>query len=312
MIRSAALPLVSRLCLLALGMTSLHATAVEGGAQITPFGVFDFGAGMLPPPSALPLVGVRTTHFHADRLYDNGGHRAATAIDLTVDSYGVALVQMTGATLFGGRYGWGMVMPWLEMKARLDVPTPAGPLALTGRHSAQGDMQLIPALVGWTPSPSLFVNAALVLQAPTGSYDRNRLVNAGTNHWTFSPTVAFSYLGATGIEVSSNIALNIHRRNSATDYTSGADYQHEFAIGQHIGAWTVGVGGYFAQQVEDDKQGGRRVDNNRSRVLAAGPAVHFFQPGSGWPLVTLHANKEFGVRNRAGGTQLALRAAWSL
>ena len=36
---------------LALLAAALPAVAVENGAPITPFGVFDFGAGMLPPPS---------------------------------------------------------------------------------------------------------------------------------------------------------------------------------------------------------------------------------------------------------------------
>lgn len=35
------------------------ARAVENGAPITPAGVYDFGAGMLPPPSELGMVGLR-------------------------------------------------------------------------------------------------------------------------------------------------------------------------------------------------------------------------------------------------------------
>ena len=51
-------------------------------------------------------------------------------------------------------------------------------------------------------------------------------------------------------------------------------------------------------------------NGNRARVTALGPALNFFDPRSGLPNVWIHAYKEFGARNRAQGTQLALRAAW--
>ena len=188
---------------------------------------------------------------------------------------------------------------------------PGGPLALSGRNTAQGDIQVAPIVVKWTPSPGLFTNASLQLQLPTGSYVKTRLINAGTNHWTVSPTFAFTYITSGGFEVSSNIQLNINGRNKDIDYRSGIEYQHEFALGQHQGSWTYGIGGYYYQQLSDDKSAGQTVPDSRSRVMALGPVVSFFELGSGWPLVWLHAYKEFGARNRSQGSQVALRAAWT-
>ena len=286
------------------------AGAVENGAPITPFGVFDFGAGMLPPPSEFGTVGIRAAVYRANELRDDKGDVSPVAAKLKVDSVGVAFIKMTDLTFGGARFGWGGVLPVLNMSLDLTVPTPVGPLALSGSNSAQGDIQLIPAILQWTPSPGLYTNAQVQLQLPTGSYDKTRLINAGTNHWTVSPTFALTYIMPSGFELSSSFQLNFNGRNKDTDYRSGTEYQHEFAVGQHVGAWTFGLGGYHYCQLSDDKAPGL-AGGNRARVTALGPAVHFFELGSGLPLVWLHAYKEFGARNRSQGSQLTVRAAWT-
>lgn len=288
------------------------AHAVENGAPITPIGVFEFGAGMLPPPSDVATVGTRGTHYSATRLNDSRGDAAPVGIKLKASSVGAALVKMTDIPLLGGTYGFAAVVPYVDLSNRLTVPTPVGPLALSGDNRGIGDVQVAPVIVKWTPSPGVFVNARMELQLPTGSYDASRLINAGSNHWTASPTVAFTYITPGGFEVSSNIQLNLHGKNKDTQYRSGVEYQHEFAVGQHAGPWTFGVGGYLLRQLTDDKVNGARFqDGNRARVMALGPTVSFFELGSDWPLIWAHVYKEFGARNRTQGTQFAVRAAWT-
>jgi hypothetical protein len=294
-------------CLLSV---SLSAHAVEGGAPITPFGVFDFGAGMLPPPSEIATVGVRATDYRATDLRDESGNRSPVGIKLRVDSVGVAILKITNFTLFGAKYGYSAVLPTLDMALGLAIPTPVGPMNLAGRNSALGDIQVVPLMLQWTPSPGLFANATLQVQLPTGSYDKNRLINAGTNHWTISPTYAVTYIMPSGFEASSNFQLNFNGRNKDTDYKSGVEYQQEFALGKHVGPWTFGLGGYYYQQLTDDKAAGL-TGGNRSRVAALGPVVNFFELGSGLPLVWLHAYQEFGARNRSQGTLISVRAAWT-
>ncbi len=288
------------------------AHAVENGAPITPIGVFEFGAGMLPPPSDVATVGVRAAQYSATRLKDTNGNASPVGIKIRASSVGAAVVKMTDTPLLGGTYGFSAVVPYLDMQNRLTVPTPVGPMDLRGESRAIGDVQVAPVIVKWTPSPGVFMNARVELQLPTGSYDRTRIINAGTNHWTASPTFAFTYITPGGFEVSSNIQVNVHGKNKDTQYRSGMEYQHDFAVGQHAGAWTFGVGGYLYKQLTDDKANGARFqDGNRSRVVALGPTVSFFELGSDWPLIWAHVYKEFGARNRTQGTQFAVRAAWT-
>lgn len=286
------------------------ARAVEGGAPITPFGVNDFGAGILPPPADLPAVGLRATTYHANQLRDDQGRHAPLGADLTVTSVGVALIKMTRTTFWGAGYGFGAVLPRLDMKLDLSIPTPAGPLRQSGRQQGQGDIQLIPGALQWT-APGLFQYAALLVQAPTGSYDVARLINPGTNHWTISPTYAFTHIGAGGFEVSSSMQVNFSTRNRANGYRSGAEWQQEFAVGRHVGDFTVGLGGYVYHQLGGDRVHGVGV-GNRAGVAALGPSLSFFRPGSGLPNIWLHAYKEFNGRNRSQGTQIAVRAAFVL
>jgi hypothetical protein len=297
--------------LLALSLLAGTAAANENNAPIVPFGVLDFGAGMLPPPSPFATVGVRAASFRGNRLVDTSGNTAPVGASQSVDSYGFAIIKMTDHTLFGGKWGWAAVLPVLDMRLDLAIPTPGGTLRQSGSNRAQGDLQVTPLIVAWQPAPNLFINAVLSLQAPTGSYDKNRPISAGVNHWTVSPTVAFTYITPGGFEVSSNVMANVHTENHATHYRTGTEYQHEFALGQHAGAWTIGVGGFYIAQIDDDKVNGITTSGNRSKVLAVGPAVQFFDPPSGCPLVTAHFYKNVMQRNRADGKQLAVKAAWT-
>lgn len=287
-----------------------NAAAIENGAPITPFGVMEFGAGQLPPATEIGAVGLRFARYRADELRDNSGNKTPVGARVAVDSVGLAFIKMTELTLGDAKFGWGAVLPYLDTSLELSIPTPVGALALSGKNSAQGDVQLIPLILSWTPSPGLYTNLQLQVQLPTGAYDKARLINAGSNVRTVSPVFAFTWITAGGFELSSNIQLNFSSRNKDTGYQSGRQYQHEFAIGQHLGPWTLGLGGYHFQQISDD-QGPGVVDGNRARVTALGPALKFFELGSGLPVVWVHAYKEFGARNRGQGTQVTARMAWT-
>jgi hypothetical protein len=301
------LTLSRRLAAVALMATSTCVFAVEGGAPIVPFGVLDFGAGIMPPPAPIATVGLRTAFFRASESRDGAGR--ASDLSLRVNSYALAAVKTTDTPLFGGRYGYSAVLPVLDMDLDVAVPTPAGTLKLHGEKRGFGDIQVTPLIVQWA-TPGLFTTASLALQLPTGRYDKHRAVNPGVNHWTASPAFAFTYLHASGFEISSNLQLNIHGRNRDTDYRSGMEFQHEFALGQHAGPFTLGLGGYMTRQLNDDDAPGL-ASGNRSRVNALGPALSYLNPASGWPALWLHAYREFGARNRAQGHQVALRAALS-
>lgn len=290
---------------------STDAFALEGNSPTTSFGVSDFGAGIIPPPSDIPAIEFRFASYTANKIKDNNGNKYPINADITINSFVLAALKTTNLSILGAKYGWAVAMPYFRNSLNIGIPTPSGMINQDGKNNALGDIQIFPFILSWTPSQNLFIYASTMIQAPTGAYRKNRIINAGLNHWVISPIIAFTYITPFGTEISSTIQLNTNTRNSATDYRSGIEYQHEFAIGQHVGPWTFGIGGYYNQQVTDDVQNGRAIPGSRARVFAAGPSVLFFKPGSSWPVVSLHYYKEFGARNRSEGQQLALRAYWA-
>ncbi|MGC6371891.1 SphA family protein [Pseudomonas sp. K2I15] len=286
--------------------TSAHGT--EGGAPTTAVGVYDFGAGMSPPATPFGTLGLRTAFYSANVQKDREGRSVDNHFSLDVLSIGVAYMRMTDNTVLGAKYGFGVIVPFFKMDASIKVPTPAGPLSLEADPFRLADVQFVPLILQWNVSPNLFINTQFQIQAPTGDYDKNRLVSPGLNHWTFSPILNATYISDSGFEVSSSFEADINTRNNATDYKSGIEYRHEFAVGQHAGPWTLGVGGYYYRQFTDDNAPDLET-GNRARVLAVGPAVSYFKPGL--PPVWLHAYKEFDAQNRAQGYTVALRISQS-
>ena len=299
-----------RVTLFTLGLVgccaSVHGT--ENGSPTTAVGVYDFGAGMMPPATPFGTVGVRTAFYSTNVQKDRHGRSVDNHLSLDVLSIAAAYMRMTDHTVLGANYGFGMVVPFFKMDASLQVPTPAGPLNLEADPFRLADVQFLPVILQWNLSPNLFINTQLQIQTPTGDYDKNRLVSPGLNHWTFSPIVNATYITDSGFEVSSSFEVDVNTRNPATDYKSGVEYRHEFAVGQHVGPWILGLGGYYYRPFPDDDAPGLQ-SGNRARVLAVGPAVSYFKPGL--PAVWLHAYKETDAVNRAQGYTVALRISQS-
>ncbi|KGS15339.1 MULTISPECIES: transporter [Pseudomonas syringae group] len=285
--------------------------ATENAAPTTAAGVFDFGSGFMPPPTPNGTVGMRVSNYRANVITDSKGNNSGNDFHINVLAIGLAYLRMTGQTFLGARYGFAAVPVFFKMDADLGVNA-GGQRVFSDSASVfrPADLQVVPIILEWTPGPGLGINTQLMIQAPTGDYDKNRLVSPGTNHWTLSPLLNATYISPGGFEVSSSFQIDINARNPDTDYRSGVEYRHEFAVGQHVGDWTLGIGGYYYRQLSDDDAPGL-TRGNRARVIAAGPAVSYFKPGSGLPPVWLHAYKEFDARNRAEGYTVALRTGIS-
>ncbi|MCP1463285.1 transporter [Pseudomonas sp. S3E17] len=301
---------INRVTALALGLFGLCAAAqaAENGAHTTADGVYDFGAGIMPPATPFGTLSLRTSYYSSNVKKDQQGRSVDNHLSLDVLAISVAYLHMTDQTVLGARYGFGTVVPFFQMDASIQVPTPNGPLTLSADPFRMSDMLIFPVILQWALSPNLFINTQFQIQMPTGDYDKNRLVSPGYNHWAFSPIVNATYLSDTGFEVSSSFELDVNTRNPATHYKNGMEYRHEFAVGQHLGPWTAGIGGYYSRQFSDDDAPGL-TSGNRGRVLALGPAISYFKHGL--PPIWLHFYKEYDAVNRTEGYNIALRVSQS-
>ncbi|WP_460096254.1 SphA family protein [Pseudomonas sp. S3_C01] len=287
--------------------SSLPTNATEGGAPTTVMGLYGFGAGILPPATEYGSVGVRYADYTANRLMDSHGNKEDLDFSLNVKAITLAYIHMTNKTLLGGQYGFGIAAPFFDMDAKLEIF--AGDFPVFQDHTKlfrSADILVQPLMLQWQPSKNLSVMGQFQVLVPTGDYDEGRLVTPGLNHWAFSPIVGATYVTDSGFEISSTSQLDVSTKNKATGYRNGIEYRNEFAVGQNIGDWTLGVGGYYYDQLTDDRGPGSG-DGNRARVMALGPALKFFSPGL--PPVWIHAYKEFDARNRPEGYNLSIRVA---
>ncbi|NOV23953.1 hypothetical protein E5S69_10540 [Cupriavidus necator] len=280
-------------------MTSANAT--EGGGTIYPVGTENYVCCALPPPGLYGMVFGQ--HYWTDEFKDNAGNTVPLpGFRVRASAIAPRFVWVTKARIAGASLGMHAILPLVT----LDVKVPGASQSKTGI----GDMVFGPVL-GWHHSERLHTVLALDMFAPTGSYNKTDLANIGRNYWAFQPIFGISYIDPAGLNADAKIMYTFNTRNKDTDYRSGQEWIVDYALGWGIGnGWVLGAGGYLYQQTTDDRQGGATVANNKGRAFAIGPSVKY-DSGKGW-FVTLKYQQELGVRNRAEGQALWLKAVLPL
>ncbi len=200
--------------------------------------------------------------------------------------------------------GFAASLPFEHMKAEANL----GPLGSRDAGGGIGDIGFTPML-GWR-SGHHFVSGSVRIFAPTGPYRKGALANIGMNYWTFSPTVAYTYLDAEeGLDISGTLGLDLNTWNNTTNYRSGAMAHLDVsAIKNVAGQFGIGLFGSVLYQVADD-QGtlADRLDGFRGRSFAIGPIARY-STKIGGASVSMSANwaPEFGVKNRLEGNAFYL------
>lgn len=283
-----------------LGSTPL-ALATEGGGSVYAPGVNGFGCCALPPPGTYMMVDAQ--HYRSDELKGNDGRKVPVqGFKVRAEAIAPRFIWVTPQDLLGGSLALHTIVPVVSLDAS------AG--GRSQRKTGVGDIVFGPAL-GWHLSPNLHTVAAIDFFAPTGEYDKDDLANIGRNYWATHLVGGISYINATGINADAKVMYGINARNHDTDYRSGDEFIVDYAAGWAFGnGWTLGVGGYFYQQTTDDEVDGHRYPDNKGASRAIGPALRY-DSGQGW-FLTAKGYRETGVRNRAEGDALWLRAVFPL
>jgi hypothetical protein len=250
---------------------------------------------MLPPPGVyggVILLGAGTLDF-----VDGHGKTIPALRDahLEKELVGPFLYYVPDVKVLGGSIGFGAIIPAGNQCGHLFVGD--------SNHCTVGMGDPYVEL-DWSRSfgklePSKFSGAYPILRGltimtgfgvvlPAGTYDPSDLtkqaLSIGHNLWDFAPTVAFTYttrpLLVEGTEVSAKFYSNNYLENPATHYFTGELLDLDFAITEHIGRFQVGVAGFYAVQVEDDKVFGIPIppDGRRAEVLELGPVLNYDMP----------------------------------
>ena len=274
--------------------------ATEGGGSIYPVGTENYVCCALPPPGLYGMVFVQ--RYSADNVRGNDG-QVVTPSTFKVTAHAIAprIVWVTPKTLAGASLAVHAILPLVK----LDVNVMPG---VSQTSTGVGDLVFGPAL-GWHHSPNLHTLLALDVYAPTGKYDKNDLANIGRNYWAIQPIAGISYIDPNGLNADAKVMWTYNLRNKDTKYKSGQELIVDYDVGWGLGnGWTLGVGGYAYQQLNDDKLDGVTVPDNKGRTLAIGPSVKF-DSGKGW-FVTAKYQSEGSVRNRSQGSAFWLKTVF--
>jgi len=259
-------------------------------------------AGIVPPE---PGVYWSTSAFYYGASASNslnlpvaGAIRAGLEVDFASLAYGVVYVPQLDMGNF--TFAMGVTLPVQYMRARAY----AGGRSRTDNDFNPGDIILSPAILGYR-SGTHFFQTRLDIFAPTGLYDASSLANVSMNYWTFTPTVAYTYLHPpSGLDISFNLGLDINTRNAKTDYTSGAILHLDTSVSLDVGGGLgLGVAASALQQVQDDEgRLAQQLGGFRGRAFSAGPLARYaFKIGETELNASLRWVTEFGAQNRPSG-----------
>lgn len=255
-----------------------------------------------------------------------------------------------GWELLGGAYWVAANIPYADVSVNIDggvatipLPPPVGPIKVPipgGNYSGSGfgDLGISPFNVSWALTDNFHITASFSFYAPIGSYtetSRNiNAVNIGTGYWTLEPSLGFTYLSPEG-RMSLNMVYDfaLENNHSSTIQTAGGgtlsgNYQSgdmlimDFSAVRFLERWSLGVGGYYAQQVTSDKIDGiivpelsipglgqTRGQGNRYMKFALGPLVGY---DFGALKVTAYYNYDFLAENAVQSSSYWLRASLKL
>jgi hypothetical protein len=274
------------------GLFPVESLATENGGGAYPNGAEDFKSGAVPPPGFYFIN--YFTYYGSDKfkIKDDG---EIPDFRLRVEADTLRFIYVTNHQIFGGFWGMHIFLPFLDE----DVTLPAGSQSKFGI----GDIIVDPVILSWHTKNWHFATG-LDIFMPTGSFAKDRITNLGRNYWTFEPIAAFTYLGDSGLEVSSKFMYDFNTKNCDTDYLSGQEFHFDYVVGYRTGSWSLGLGGYFYTQVTDDRQNGQKVglgDGFKGQVFALGPAIKYDYKNVSF---TLKYQKEMEVTNKPEGDKV--------
>lgn len=281
--------------MLSFALTVNLAWATEGGGSNYSHGTENSFVGFMPAPGGYAML--YGSHERLESLRDQHGDRIDLPFKVTADVLAPRAVWVTNEKVFGGQLAWHTVFPLVTVDADI-----AGQ---SQRQTGVGDI-VVGTGLGYHYSPSLHYAFGLDVTMPTGSYDKNNLVNVGRNYWSIEPVFALSYIQPKGVNADMKLMYDFNLKNKDTNYRSGQELHMDYSLGYAFGnGWQLGVGGYLYQQTTDDQVANNTVADRKGKAMAIGPSMSYHND-KGF-LITLKLQKDYAVENRAAGNALKLK-----
>ncbi len=261
-------------------------------------------------------------NYSSDKLTDPNGDRAIPQFADESLNVWIGLSQFlyqSDKVLFaGGKWGVNLMIPVVGIDMDYKVENSAFPQDNGG---GVGDILVGPYLQ-WDPimgknGPIFMHRIELQMIFPTGEYDENRELNAGSNFFSFNPYWAATLFITPKMTASTRIHYLWNSENDdpgrgysalgADDTQAGQAFHANFAVAYEVipNTMRVGVNGYYLKQITDSQMNGNDVANSKEQVLAIGPGMvyHFSQNDH----LFFNAYFESSAENRGEGERFNIR-----
>jgi hypothetical protein len=294
----------------ALILTGRVVRASEYGVGTYRPGEVDLFAGMLPAPGGFL---VKNYFMFQDASLTAQPNNAPVRVHTRTITYTDAtfMTYTTPWQIFGANWGVSAITQTRIADQKLKTTLIGGPTSTQqSTVGGFGDLIVSPMMLNWNFAKFHLVSA-LMFYAPTGSYDRRRIIDIGLNRWAVEPDVGVTWMNPeTGRHASLFAGYTINTENPSTHYLSGNEFHADFALAQHLPhGLVVGMAGYAVQQTTPDSGSGANLGAFKGRVIGLGPLAGVTIPIFKTPIgFSFKYDFEFASQNRSTGDELWLTA----
>jgi hypothetical protein len=262
-----------------LAFSVTRAFAVEGGLgrPISGMSIAPF-AGVVPPEPGLAVLTGDTYYsgsIGASRTVPIAGLLVAN-VDMKASFTPIAFLYIWPTPTKEWNFASVVSFPlaWLEVTANL-----SGPLPVRKTESTFGlfDLAFTPIVASYHFSQTDHLAFSFTFWAPTGSFEKGRLVNLSQNTWTFIPGVAYTkILPEANIELTGIWQMEFDTEDPATRYQNGILSDLEaLAIKRFKNGLGIGFVESWIQQVNDDEGAPVALNGFLGRAFGIGPIVTY-------------------------------------
>ena len=217
------------------------------------------------------------------------------------------LVYQSNVKVLGGNLMGTALVPIVAPTVSGSMPhPPTGASAPVTVNTAGVGDPIAGAGVQWTGTlfgKPFFHRAEVDVTFPVGRYDKNLDVNPGAHVAIYEPYYVCTWIPDPLWDIDLKAFYAVNGRNNETKVKPGQLLHFNFAASRQMGGkWRLGVSGYYAQQLTEDK--GTSSTDTKERAIGIGPGLVY--QGEGLMLMLTHPI-EFGVQNRFQGSRTTLQ-----
>ena len=235
--------------------------AAEGGSsQYLPGFYGDFGMGTSSAP------GTYLNNFFGYNWGSNNDSSNSLLFELP------GIMRVTETKILDGTYSFG----FYPYALRTTYNTKQNNEKKEFERAGAGDMYAVPIQLSWQYGEVSFL-AFEGIVVPTGSYEKNRDLNAGRNSWTFDNNFSITWLPNNGkYDLSLTFGYMVNTENTATHYRTGDEVHIDYSTGYYLTpSLGIGVTGSYYRQVTNDTGSGVPVNAISGEYSSIGPVVTY-------------------------------------